>query len=563
MRRELISLAVAMLGALTASVAQAQQLQTAPVASFGEPVLATPMSAAPDAGEPLNDRPARIRQRSQIRPYLEVSQVVSHDIDGGDTLTYTTAAAGVDGIVRSRRITVALSYRYQRNFDYQTPLGDTDMHSGVAMVNAQVIPGALQFDAGAMATRTGGEGRALGTTVSDPSVEVYSFFAGPSLSARAGPVAITGIYRLGYVMIDDDNPTGGPREDLDSSIAHNATASIGMAPGLLPIGWTVGAGHVRSENEGEFNHLFQGTYVRGDVVVPLSPTFAVTAGIGYEDIEASQLDFARDAAGNPVIGPDGRPRADPARPRVLTYQISGLIYDAGLIWRPTAHTELQARAGHRYGGTTVMGNLTHRFGPRSGVNLTVFDTVETFSNRLVNNISSLPQGFQVQRDPLTGAIGGCVFGNDPGSAVCIDQTLQTIRGHSARSRGAGLVFSGSGRLWSWGAGASYVHNRFGRPADPVFNLLGPVETQSLSLNASLGRQLSRTSQVGFSTFASWFDTNAAGAEPVFSAGGTLGHSLSFLFDRLQLNSSLGLYHTDDGVQANTVGSAQLGLRLSF
>jgi hypothetical protein len=107
-------------------------------------------------------------------PYLEVSQVVSAELDSGDVLTYTSVAAGVDAQIRTRRVTVSLGYRYQRNIEWEGDVGDTDIHSGVALVNAQIVPGRLQFDAGALATRTGGEGRALGVTDRDASVEVYS-----------------------------------------------------------------------------------------------------------------------------------------------------------------------------------------------------------------------------------------------------------------------------------------------------------------------------------------------------------------------------------------------------
>ena len=109
-----------------------------------------------------------------------------------------------------------------------------------------------------LATRTAGEGRAVGVTDRDGSVEVYSAYAGPTLSTHAGPVAVNASYRLGYVAVDDDSVTGGPREDFDSAVAHSATASVGMAPGRLPFGWTVGAGCARTDSDGEFEHEFEG-----------------------------------------------------------------------------------------------------------------------------------------------------------------------------------------------------------------------------------------------------------------------------------------------------------------
>ena len=66
-----------------------------------------------------------------------------------------------------------------------------------------------------------------------------------------------------------------------------------------------------------------------------------------------------------------------------------MMYDAGVIWRPSPRTELQARAGRRYGGTTVVGSLDHRFNEHQGVNVEVFDTVETFGRLLTNDLSRL------------------------------------------------------------------------------------------------------------------------------------------------------------------------------
>ena len=535
--------------------------------TFAQPLPPPPASGVDFAAPPAEAAVApasRVRtRRARVQPYLEVAQVVSADLDGGDTLTYTSLAAGVDGAIVRRRVSVSASYRYQRNIEWSGNAGDNDMHSGVAAISAQIVPNAVQFEAGAMATRTGGDGRAVGLTARDASVEVYGAYAGPSVSTHAGPVAINANYRLGYVAVDDDGVANGPVDGFESSVSHSATASAGMSPGELPVGWTVGAGYGRTEGEGDFDPDFQAAYVRGDVVVPVSPTLAVTAGVGYEDIEASQNDVVRDAAGAPVLGPDGRPVADPNAPRVLTYDLSGLIYDAGIIWRPTRRTELQARAGHRYGGTTFVGSLSHAFSPRSGMSLTVYDTVETFSNILINDLSSLPDGFQVQRDPLTGALNPCAFGTQPGQGACFDRSLQSIRGTAFRMRGASLTVSGTRGLWSWGAGAGYSRRTYGRGQGPAGVTVVGSEDESYGVSASLGRRLSRTSDMGLSAYASWFDSDIPGSDEVFSTGATANYSRTFIMDHVRLLAAVGLYHSDDGTLDSTVASGLLGLRYSF
>ncbi|MGE3396241.1 MAG: hypothetical protein AB7H79_04990 [Sphingomonas sp.] len=550
---------------LAATAASAQELPPASGVSYG--VLGGTEAGPADAGQaaaagPEEQAPReRRRRRVDIAPYLEVAQGISHEF-GGDTLTYSTLSAGVDGRVETRRVTAVLSYRYDRVIEWQGDVGDRDSHSGVAQLSAQVVPGAVQLDAGALATRTGGQGRASGLSDRDDSVEVYAGYVGPSVSTHAGPVAINASYRLGYAAIDDDSVAGGPVEDYNSSVSHSASASVGMAPGRLPFGWTVGGGYVRADDNGEFDNRLEGSYARADVVVPVGPTLALTAGVGYERIRSSQRDLLRDGVGTPVIV-GGRPVADPNAPRLLTYDVDGLIYDGGVIWRPTQRTELQARAGHRYGGTTVVGSLSHRFNDSYGMSAVVYDTVETFGSSLTSTLSRLPQGIEVTRNPITGDLNGCGFGSAPGSAGCFDRSLQTIRGGTFRGRGGTLAFSGSRGLWSFGAGASYDHRRYARPNDDAFDAFGGATDESFSLFGSLGRRLSRTSDLNLSAYASWFDSDQPGFDRVFSTGGSISYSRRLLLDRLSLTAALGLNHSDDGTDESTVASGVAGLRYTF
>ena len=540
---------------LAAAAAQAQGLP--PLAGPPPPVA---VEAPPEARAPARTP----RVRSEIRPYLEVAQVLSADFNGGDVLTYTTAAAGVDGRIRTRRVTAAMSYRYERRIGWNGDVPDSDTHSGVAVLNADIVPGLLDFDAGALATRTAGEGRAFGVTGRDNAVNVYSAYAGPTLSTHVGPVSVNAAYRLSYVTVDDDRLAGARTEGYDDSMAHVATASVGMGPGRLPVGWTVGAGYAREDSGGRFDQEYEAAYIRGDVVVPVSPTLALTAGVGYEHAQSTQLDIARDANGVPIIGPGGV-TPDPSRPRLLAYDFDGLIYDAGFIWRPSSRTELQARAGRRYGGTMVTASLQHRFNSGYGLSAQVYDSVQTFNNVLVNDLSNLPPDFEIERNPLTGGLGlgGCVFGTDPGSGGCFDRSLQSISGNSFRLRGANLLFSGSRRLWSFGAGAGYSHRRYHRPDALGFAAFAPSEDETWSLYGNVGRRLSRTSEANFNLFASWFDSDRADFDRVFSTGATLSYRRSFLIDRLQLMAALGLYHSSDDVLDSTVGSGVVGLRYTF
>jgi hypothetical protein len=538
-------------------------LTSAASAQDGPPPAPAP--AAEAAPEETASAPApRARARTQVTPYLEVDQVLSADFNGGDVLTYTSVAAGVDGRVVTRRVTAQVNYRYDRRIAWQGDIPDSDAHSGAAQLGVTLVPNLLNFDAGALVTRVGEQGRGSAVTDRDLTSQLYSFYAGPSIAARFGRLAVNASYQFGYAAVDDggDNLLARRRNRYDSSTAHIANASVGMAPGGgAPLGWTLGAGYVREDGSDPLDSVFEGTFVRGDVVVPLTPTLAVTAGVGYERIESSQDDIARNSNGNPIVLPNGDVVPDPSRPRVLAYETDGLIYDAGIIWRPTSRTELQARAGHRYGGTTFVGSFSHRFNGGYGMNLSVFDTVETFGRSMISNLNNLPDNFNVNRNPLSNSLGGCVFGTDAGSGVCFDPLLSAITNSTFRSRGASLVFSGSRGPWDWGLGATYTHHRYFRPT--TLTALDPSNDRVFSVNGNLGRSLSRTSSIDLNAYANWYDSDLAGEDPLFGSGIGLGYQRSFLLDRMQLRAALGLDHSSGRGEESTGASGLVGLRYSF
>lgn len=553
--------ALAAMGLLGAGAAQAQMAPPEPVVATTGSVAGTDSGPVEQADAPPEARRQSRRRRANVSAYLEVDQTISADLSADDVFTYSTVAAGVDGSVVNRRVAAQVSYRYERHIEWSGNVPDRDVHSGIAAVSAQLVPGAVTLDAGALATRTAGEGRAL-VTDRDPAVNVYAGYVGPSVTTRVGDVSVGASYRLGYVAVDDDTLFGAS-DGYDDSVSHTATVSVGQDPGPLPVGWTVGAGYAR-EDAGAFDNRFEAAYVRADVVVPVSPTFAVTAGVGYEKIESSRQDVVRDANGAIIVTPDGQLTPDPNAPRLLTYETDGLIYDAGFIWRPNPRTEVQARAGHRYGGTTVVGTIGHQINGRWGIQANVYDGVETFGRLMVGNLSGLPEEFSIQRDPITGGLtlGGCVFGTDPGSGVCFDPVLQSVSSGTFRHRGANLILSGTRGRWELAAGAGYAHRRYSRPA-----LLGSGtvrgEDSSVTLFGQASYALGRDASLGFNLFATWFDNDLAGFDPVTTIGATASYERAFLMQRLQLLAALGLFHADDGASSSTIASGQAGLRYTF
>jgi len=513
--------------------------------------------------------------RSSIHPYLQIEQVLTADFNTGDVLTYTGVGGGVTATIATRRVQAVIAYDYQRRIAWNHDISDEDVHTGLAAVHVEAVPGVLSLDAGAIAARGHNDIRrpvpALRTVDSPNTAEIYSVYGGPTLNTHAGPVAIGAAYRLGYVYVDDNSvsgaglPAGTPRvENYHGSTVQNATASVGMAPGPLPFGWTVGGGYVR-EDADRLKSKFHGEYVRGDVVLPVSGTLAATGGVGWEDMKASQQDIVRDSNGFPVLSPRGNLVGDPSKPRLLTYDQSGLIWDVGVIWRPSPRTELQARVGQRYGGTTFVGSLQHRLNRDYVLTASVYDSVSSFGRLLVSDLGGVPTDFRPPRGGISGigGLNGCVFGSDPKKGgACFDDALQSIDNFNFRNRGANIMFSGEHGAYSFGLGAGYANRRYFAPPDGAFVLHG-VTDQSFIVRGELGRRLTRSSGINFDAYAAWYDSGIAGADGSFTTGASANYYRAIWRDRLQANIAAGLYTTHSGNFDSTVGSILFGLRYTF
>jgi hypothetical protein len=434
----------------------------------------------------------------------------------------------------------------------------------------------LTLNAGALATRARSSGGSpifgFGSADSRFLSDVYAVYLGPDFSSRIGELDVAASYRLGYVKVDDHGLAGLPPfpgtsilDRYDSSTNHTANFSVGMGPGSLPFGWTVSGGYAR-EDVDRLDQEYEGRFIRGDIIFPVSPTFALTGGVGYEKIESSQQDIRRGADGLPILTPGGNLVADPSRPRLLSYDQDGIIWDAGVIWRPSRRTEVQARVGRRYGDTTFTGSFEHKINSAYSITGSVYDAVDSFGRIIVADLAATPTNFRVSRNPLNpgvGGPGGCVFGNDPGTGVCLDDAFQAISTSSFRHRGANILFSGGRGPWSIGVGAAYDQRRYSSP-DPLDGFsLERFKDESFSLTGSLSRDLSRTSGVSVDAYASWFDRSDPGSESVFGAGITGSYYQTLYRDRLQAQAAVGLYTTDSGLEDESGILALVGLRYIF
>ena len=512
---------------------------------------------------------ARERQ-ADVSPYLEIQQILVADLkDGSDVLTYTSVAAGIESSIQTRGAQAQVNLRYERRFFYQDNLGDDDVITGLARGGVQIVPNVLTLEAGGIATRSRVDlrGEAPSNTVGniDNVTQVYSVYAGPSLSTQVGALDVNANYRVGYTKVENEStgtlPPGQlPIDVFDDSVSHSASASVGMQPGDLPFGWSVSGGWER-EDAGQLDQRYEGKYARADVTVPVSLSLALVGGVGYEDIEISERDAVRDINGVPVIGDDGRLVTDETSPRLLSYDQDGIIWDAGVLWRPSRRTSLEARVGQRYGSETYFGSFAYQPNQNTALNVSVYDTVSGFGNLLNDNLANLGTSFSSGRNPLSGELNGCAFGQT--SSLCFNDVLQSAASSSFRARGVNgqLTYTTGG--WNTGLGAGYARRRYFASQLGAVSAVDGLVDENYYASFSIGRELDTYSSFDANVYANLLDSGFANAPNVLGLGANAAYYRQIL-PGLQGTAAVGLdSFQQDGFDSEITASALLGLRYDF
>jgi hypothetical protein len=511
-------------------------------------------------------------QRTTVQPYIEVNQIgvvtLSPDEDG---VTYTQIAAGVDASVTGRNTGGTVSIRYEYNVAYDDDMADSDTVSGVARGYASVIPQVLTVEAGALATRTRVDGNG-GSTLNplngeDSESRVYSGYAGPTLNTKAGDVAIAAQYQIGYTRAEAPDslvtaPGADPIDVFDESISQRASVHVGTAPGEpLPIGVGLGAGW-QQEDVSNLDQRVRDAHVRGDVTIPVSPSLALVGGVGYEDVEVSSRDALFDTNGDPVIGDDGRLVTDKSQPRQIAFEADGLIWDAGVVWRPSSRTSFEAHYGRRYDSDTYYGSFAWAPNSRSSVNISAYDSISGFGGTINSALANLPTEFNVARNSLTGDLGGCVSSLE--GSQCLTGALGSVRSSVFRSRGvSGSYTTAVGRMTA-GVGAGYDRRRFIAPDGTVLAAANGVTDEafygSLFLSGELGRRANFSTNAYATLLQSGFDQQG----DVLAVGASASYNRS-VTDRLSVRAAVALDHIDSDLDIEdlTAASGLLGLRYGF
>ena len=539
------------------------------LAALGLPAVAVAQDET--AVEEAADAAREGRQRAEIVPYIEAAQIFSAELEpGNDTVTYTAVAAGVDASIAGRNSAASVSLRYERRIGYDDNSVDGDTISGVARAGVMLTRG-VTLEAGGLAaqTRVDGNGAAsIGGFAGDDDAtsQVYAAYAGPSVRTMAGEVEIQGHYRFGYTKVEAPDsfvlaPGARPVDVFDESTTHAAFARAGVRPNTVaPVGIGVGGGWTE-QNISNLDQRVRDRYARADVTVPLSPTLAVVGGAGYEDVEVSSRDARRDALGNPVVGPDGRFVTDESAPRQIAYETDGLIWDAGVLWRPSRRTSLEAHVGRRYGSMTYYGTFSYAPDSRTSMAAAVYDNVTSFGGVLVDQVAGLPAQFDAFRNPISGQLGGCVASTEGGG--CFAGALGSVNSAVFRSRGIAASYTYDMGRTQIGTGIGYDRRKFIAAAGTVLGAADGMVDETLWYAAFASTQLDARSVLTANANVGWFESEAD------LAGWVLGYSASLSYRRnlirgLSGTAAVGL----DGINRENLddfmsASALLGLRYSF
>jgi hypothetical protein len=518
---------------------------------------------------------ARRAPHVTVSPYIEASQVLLAELSPGhDTLTYSTLAAGVDAVIAGRNNQGAVSLRYERRFGWGQNSLDSDTLSGVARFQTAVVPRAVNFEVGAMAARSSVENN--GSTVNGielgNSTQVYSAYAGPSVATRSGDLYVNGHYYFGYTKVEQPNavvvvPGQNPVDLFDHSTRHNAELHLGTKAGEpLPVGLGAGAGYNR-EDVSNLDQRLEDFHARGDIAVPLADDLQLVGGVGWEKVKVSHRDALRDTVtGLPVVGTDGRYVTDTAQPRQIAFESEGLIWDAGVMWRPSRRTALEAHVAKRYGYTNYYGSLAYAPNAHTSFNVSVYDSLSSLGGLLNNALVALPTEFEAVRNPLSGDLGGCVAAQGTlksGQGTCLTGALSSLRSSVFRSRGVVASLGFSGGRYSYGVGAGYDRRRFIAVPGSVLGVTNLTIDQNWWIGAYLNGQIDSRSSFGTSVWANWFESGDALAGNSNAVGATASYNRS-ITSRLSATAAAGITGINrEALEDFWSAQAMAGVRYQF
>ncbi|MBS0481059.1 MAG: preprotein translocase subunit YajC [Proteobacteria bacterium] len=503
-----------------------------------------------DASAPLTGT-AR-KPIAKVTPYIEAGQVLLAELSpNSDTLTYSMLAAGVDANIYGRNNQGSVSLRYERRFGWGGRALDSDALSGIARFQTAIVPRAVNFEVGALASRNSVQNNGSvvnGLDLGNAVTQVYSVYAGPSVATRTGDVYLNGHYYFGYTKVENPHslvltPGQNPIDVFNSSTRHNAELHVGTKPGEpLPVGIGAGAGYSR-EDITNLDQRVEDFHARGDVTVPVGHDLQLVGGLGWENVKVSSRDALRDPiTGLPVVGSNGRYVTDTSVPRQIAFESEGLIWDAGVIWRPSRRTALEAHVGKRYGSTNYYGSFAYAPNARTSLNISVYDSLTSLGGMLNDALSGLPTQFDAVRNPLNGDLGGCVAGQGalrPGQSNCLTGALSSVRSSVFRGRGVMASLGFTGGRYGYGIGAGYDRRRFIALPGSVLGATDQTLDENWWVAAYLNGRIDSKSNFDTTVWANWYQSGDVLAGNSNAVGATASYNRS-ISSRISATAAVGV-----------------------
>jgi hypothetical protein len=546
----------------------------APVALHAQELPYDDVAGEGDVADPSSG--AARGPRMTVSPYIEASQVLLAELSpGSETLTYSALAAGIDASFAGRNNQGTVSVRYERRFGWGKKAADSDTLAGIARFQTAIVPRTLNFEMGAMAARSGVENNGSivsGQEFGDSATQVYSAYAGPNLATRMGDVAVNGHYYFGYTRVESPNaiavvPGQNPVDVFDDSTRHNAELHLGTRAGEpLPVGIGAGVGWNR-EDISNLDQRINDFSARADIAVPVTSDLQLVAGVGWEKVEVSSRDAQIDTVtGLPVIDAHGRYVTDKSVPRQIAFESEGLIWDAGVMWRPSKRTALEAHVARRYGYLNYFGSFAYAPNARTSINISAYDSLTSFGGMMNRALANLPTQFDAVRNPLNGDLSGCVATQGSlgaGQSACLVGALASVRSSVFRGRGVMASLGMSGGHLNYGIGAGYDRRRFIAVPGSVLGVTNLTIDENVWLAAYLNGRIDSKSGFGTTVWANWYQSGDALAGNSSAVGATASYNRS-ITSRLSANASVGIQGVNrDVLEDFWSAQAMAGVRYTF
>lgn len=277
-------------------------------------------------------------------------------------------------------------------------------------------------------------------------------------------------------------------------------------------------------------------------------------------MEISQRSPLLDSNGVPVISSSGRYVTDDSSPRQLIYDFDDIIWDVGVLWRPSHRTSLTARMGERYGGMTYSGSFIWQ-GRNKSFALVVFDGIDSFGRVITSDVAALSgSNLNIVRNPFTGDFTGCAF-STTGGGQCFNDALAGVTGANFRYRGVAAQFAAERGPWGMGLGLGYSQRKFITPSGETVLVRG-TRDQNWYGNASLTYRVDSQSSIDTAVYANYFDASGNRLDVLNLGAFTSYYRL--VTRNLQASASVGVDSAKaDNLDAVINAMGQLGLRYTF